>query len=280
MRIRLRYIFLILLLVLIGLTISNYINRGLVDRLGFSNSAPIVSNLQSDNFSFSTPEKLDQVMQNSSSLSLKVANVSQSISKISDIAKNLDGYLTSANTSRLENGQIYGEITVAVPQDKLEIAINQIKSASLKVVQENINNRSRLQEKTDIDARLKNYAASEAQLQKLMEKSGSVNEVLQVQRELSTVRQNIETLKAQLDLLNKSVAFATITANLSTQEELLPLSDDQWQPLATAKSAVRLLVKVVKFSLNLGIWLSVFILPLVLLILIPILIIKKIKKTK
>lgn len=280
MKFGLKHIILIIPLIILGLILSYFINRGFVNRLGFSNTAPANSVMQRDSFYFSTPEKSSLSIEKTSNLSLKVASVSTAITQITQIAKDGGGYLTSASTNRLDNGLVYGEISIAVPQDKLEMSIVEIRKIATKVIQENITNRNRIQEKTDLEARLKNASFSESQLQKLMEKSGSVNDVLQVQRELANVRETIESLKGQLDLLNKSVTYSTITASLSTQEDLLPISEDQWFPLATAKSALRLLVKVAKFSLNLGIWLSVFAIPLVIIILIPITVIKKIRLKK
>jgi hypothetical protein len=49
---------------------------------------------------------------------------------------------------------------------------------------------------------------------KIMERSGSVGEVLQVSNELSNIRESIERLDAQLRNLQNQVAYSMITLNL------------------------------------------------------------------
>ncbi len=55
---------------------------------------------------------------------------------------------------------------------------------------------------------------TESTLLEIMERSGSVSDVLKVAQELSDVRQSIEQINAQLKSLQNQVAYSTITLKL------------------------------------------------------------------
>jgi hypothetical protein len=68
----------------------------------------------------------------------------------------------------------------------------------------------------DLEARVRNLQQSETALLEIMERSGSIAEVLEVSRELSTVREAIERTEAQRQNLQGQVAFSTVTLTLET----------------------------------------------------------------
>jgi hypothetical protein len=69
----------------------------------------------------------------------------------------------------------------------------------------------------DDGARLRNLRRTEADLLKIMDRSGRVSEVLDVERELASTREQIERLTAELANTQRRVAYSQI--NLSLEEE-------------------------------------------------------------
>jgi Domain of unknown function (DUF4349) len=67
----------------------------------------------------------------------------------------------------------------------------------------------------DTEARLKNLRQQEAMTQKIMERTGSIKDVLAVSQQLSQVRDQIERLDAQVKQLKTQVAYSTIKLQLS-----------------------------------------------------------------
>ncbi|MCZ0901313.1 DUF4349 domain-containing protein, partial [Microcoleus sp. HI-ES] len=66
----------------------------------------------------------------------------------------------------------------------------------------------------DSEARLRNLRKSEEMVLKIMERSGSVGDVLKAAQELSNIRESIERIDAQLKSLRNQVAYSTISLTL------------------------------------------------------------------
>lgn len=71
---------------------------------------------------------------------------------------------------------------------------------------------------TDLEARLRNKQSSEQRLLSHLEKTGELKDTLEVERELSRVRGEVEQLQGQLNLLKNKTDLATIIITL--QERL------------------------------------------------------------
>ncbi len=67
----------------------------------------------------------------------------------------------------------------------------------------------------DTAARLKNLRQQEAMTQKIMERTGSIKDVLAVSQQLSQVRDQIERLDAQVKQLKTQVAYSTIKLQMT-----------------------------------------------------------------
>jgi len=203
-------------------------------------------------------------------LSLLVKDVRESIQKITDIGTRLQGYIISSSVYEVEeSGKLRGQISFKVPQAKFEEGLSELRGLAVTINSERVTGQDVSEEFTDLSARLRNKEASEEQLLALMDKTGSISDILGVQRELTRVREEIERLKGRIDYLEKNIAMSTITVDLSTEVEYLPISKDDWRPLAVAKSALRILFKVVKTAINVIIWLVVFTSPILILLVLP-----------
>ena len=77
----------------------------------------------------------------------------------------------------------------------------------------------------DTDARLKNLRQQEDLTRKIMERSGSVRDILAVSKELSTIREQIEQLDASVKNLRQQVAYSTIDLKVEEMQSATPTSD-------------------------------------------------------
>jgi hypothetical protein len=68
---------------------------------------------------------------------------------------------------------------------------------------------------TDLEARLRNLRSHEEAIRVLMTKTGTIGETIEVQRQLTTVREQIEQLAAEQARLTDAVALSTITLSLA-----------------------------------------------------------------
>jgi hypothetical protein len=126
-------------------------------------------------------------------------------------------------------------VQIRVPQERLETTLEALAKLG------NVENRSLTAEDVtnqlvDSEARLRNLRKSEEMVLKIMERSGSVGDVLKVSQELSNIRESIERIDAQLKSLRNQVAYSTISLTLEaavsaqqTQEPSLGLrAQETW----------------------------------------------------
>ena len=177
-------------------------------------------------------------------LSLLVQDVRQSVSKMQGLATSLSGFVVDSQTTIVDEkkGTLRATMTIRVPEGKFDEALQTLKSEAIKVTSERTSGQDVTEEYTDLQSRLKNLEATEAQLLKIMERAGEIKDVLAVQTELTRVRDQIETTKGRIKFLEESANLSRITAHFSTEEEGLPIVEEQWRPLNTIKSALRSLI--------------------------------------
>jgi DNA repair ATPase RecN len=87
---------------------------------------------------------------------------------------------------------------------------------------------------TDSAARLRNLRRTEADIRKIMDRSGSVSQVLEAENQLSQVREQIETLQAELKSMQGRVAFASIAVDLQAEVSRVPVQPTALSQLASA----------------------------------------------
>lgn len=208
-------------------------------------------------------EQTDRLIIKTGTLSMVVESVHQAIGAIGTFAKNNGGFVVNSNVSEYGNTPS-GHITIRIPSDIFDAGVGELKQIG-DVKSEHISGQDVTEQFVDLGSQLKNLEATEAQLQSIMKRAGEIKDVLAVQRELTTVRAHIERIEGQRKYLSESAKLSTVTINLSTDPEALPvIDDDKWKPFGTFKEAARGLVDDLKAFGDVVIWVVVYI-PIVLL---------------
>jgi hypothetical protein len=107
----------------------------------------------------------------------------------------------------------------------------------------------------DLEARLRNLKATRDRVRGFLDQAQSVEEALQVNRELSALEEQIEQAQSRLDSLRQRVAFATITVNLAPTPP--PSPPDRWRPGDMAQKAAHALVSVGQTLVDALVWASI-----------------------
>ncbi len=193
-------------------------------------------------------------------LALRVNSIDKSIRAVSQLIQKQQGDLLNLEDNKPYQ-QNYGQtasMQMRVPQAKLESTLDSI--AQLGTVErrtitaEDVSNQL-----VDNAARLRNFRKQESTLLKIMERAGSIPNVLQVSQELSQVRQSIEQLDAQLKSLRNQVAYSTIT--LSLEEAIASTLPERALGLQVQESWNQATYSVGALTTNLlklGIWLIAY----------------------
>lgn len=207
---------------------------------------------------------------------LEVQDADKTSTDIAAIAAQYKGYVSGSNLVRDSKGQMSGTVTIRVPAESLDAAQKQIEALGLKVLSRNKNSNDITDQYTDLNARLTNLTATEADLRKLMdattEKTSKADDILAVYRELTNVRTQIEQIKGQMNVLEKTSALATLTISLQPHQEVQVLEPDTWMPNRTVAQALKALVQALQGLTDLTIWVLLFMLPILIVLLIPVII--------
>lgn len=206
----------------------------------------------------------DRTIVTTAQLSLLVKDPAESVTKIQKITTNALGFVTLSqlNDSDFQSGTVTATMTVRVPSAAVSQVLTDFKAIADKVQYEHISADDRTEQKVDIQAQLKNLAATESQLMTIMKQATTVDETLKVQRELSTVRDRSERLQAQLENLVGDSQMATISISLSTSESELPIySSKQTSIWAETKLAVKDTIRLYRSLLIAGLKLTIMLAP-------------------
>lgn len=189
-----------------------------------------------------------------------VNSVDKSIDTVTQIINRQQGDLINLNEQQptAENSRHTASIQLRVPQNLLESTLEEL--AKLGTVENrNITAEDVGDQLVDFQARLTNLRKTEANLQKIMDRAGSVRDILSVAQELSNVRQSIEQIDAQLKNLQNQVAYSTITLKLEAAvSSSSPQRGVSSQIQETWNNSTQSLGNFTVGLLKLGIWLMVY----------------------
>jgi hypothetical protein len=184
---------------------------------------------------------VDKKIIKTGNLSLKVEKAETAAESIANIAKVNKGEV--ANSSFYESGQGVksGSITVRVPYKNFDATFAEIKKVATQVVSESANAQDITADYIDLEARLKNTRAEEVSFLALLNRSGKIEEILAVTKEIARVRGETEQLEGQLRYLSSQTDMSTITANISEDIEIASASKD-WRPWQVVKLSAKQLI--------------------------------------
>ncbi|GET41502.1 DUF4349 domain-containing protein [Microseira wollei] len=156
-------------------------------------------------------------------LTLVVKSIDKSMNSVGKIIQKQQGdVLGFQDNQPIDNSKRQtASMQLRVPSQKLEFTLDEL--AKLGTVQSRSLTAEDVSDQlVDFQARLKNLRKSEEAVLKILERSGSVSEVLKVSQELSNIRESIERISAQLNNLQNQVAYSTITLNLEAPVSAAP----------------------------------------------------------
>ena len=206
----------------------------------------------------SPTDNADRMVIKESNMSLVVKDVVESIKIIQTAAEKSGGFLINSHLSKPQEAGS-GSISVRVPETKLTDTLIEFRQAGLRVVDEYISGNDVTDQYVDLEARLLTLNKTKAKFEQILDQAVQVQDLLNVQRELVNLQQQIDSIKGQQQYLSQSAKLSKITVYLSTDEFSLPYSPaDPWRPNVVFKLAVRSLVSNLRNIGSALIWILVY----------------------
>lgn len=161
------------------------------------------------------------------SLTIRVKDIAASRAALDGILAQHHGYAASLTLNTPEDGARSFQSSLRIPAPNLQAGLDALRKLG-RVQTETQSGEEVTQQHADLVARLTNARETEQRLRQLeAERTGKMEDVLDVEEKISETRGEIETMEAEQALLEHRVAFATID---------LQLMEEYKEQLATGSS--------------------------------------------
>jgi uncharacterized protein DUF4349 len=172
------------------------------------------------------------------SVRLEADGLTEAMRRTVSIAEAAGGFVVTTSVEDERRG--LASVTVRVPADGFGRTLAQLEDLG-DVQQEHVSGRDVTQEFVDLQARLRNFAAQEAVLLRLMDRSVSVSDTIRVQSHLQGVQLEIERLRGRIRFLEDQTDMSTITVNFAEAGAAAPRTgtiEKAWERAVDAVFAV------------------------------------------
>jgi hypothetical protein len=169
-------------------------------------------------------------------LTLSSQTVRQAADEAVRIVERAEGYVASRQEQYSGDQVTQSIVSLRVPAAKFEGVLAQVKQQG-SVVVESITGQDVTEEFTDTEARLRAQRVLEERLLALSTSRQDVRDLLEVEKELSRVRSEIERLSGRQQFLENQTAFATIELRIeSPHKPAVAGTESVWSQLVNAVS--------------------------------------------
>ncbi len=181
-----------------------------------------------------------QIIRNAD-LTVKTEDADAARQKIVKMTEDVGGFLADSTMRVGEAGQRYVDIKVRVPATHFDEVLSAIRELG-KVGHESIDTQDVTEEFLDLEARLRTLRQAEERLLAMQKRSGKLADLLQIERELATRREQIEKSQGRLRYLKDRVSFSTIQVSLYEKGPAVVGPSGPYDILYHVRSAYRVLV--------------------------------------
>jgi anti-sigma factor RsiW len=149
---------------------------------------------------------------------LEILSFDNVVQKITAFANEDHGYVATTDSQKQANGKLRGQVVVKVLPENLDRFLQKIRNLG-ELKNQTLGTEDVTKAYFDTDARLKNARVMEQRLIDMLKtKTGKVSDLLQVEKELSRVREEIEKMQGELKYWDSQVQFATVTISLTEKD--------------------------------------------------------------
>jgi hypothetical protein len=164
------------------------------------------------------PQLPNRKLIRNATVDLEIVSFDNAVQKVTAFANEERGYVATTDSEKQANGKLRGHVVVKVLPENLDHFLQKIRSLG-ELKNQTLGTEDVTKAYFDTDARLKNAHVMEQRLiDMLKNKTGKVSDLLQVEKELGRVREEIEKMQGELKYWDSQVQFATVAISLTEKE--------------------------------------------------------------
>lgn len=152
------------------------------------------------------------------SVRLETKNADELIKNINSQISSLKGYTSSLNQSKY-NGYLTVDTNVCVPAEKLDEFLDFLEKSGT-ITSKNVETADVTDDYTDTESQIKALETEEKALLGILEKCENVQDTMNVQERLTSVRGELESLKSQKKNYDQRIAYSEVLINISEVERV------------------------------------------------------------
>jgi len=142
--------------------------------------------------------------------------------QVETLVKQFDGFVASSSLTGSPGSSRSGQWTLRIPVARYEGFLAAARELG-EMQQLNVDSQDVTEEYYDVEARIRNKKRTEERLLDLLEKAtGKLDDILQVERELSRVREEIERVEGRLRVLKDLTSLTTVTLSVREIKHYVP----------------------------------------------------------
>ena len=165
-----------------------------------------------------TPELANRKLIRNATVELEIVSFDDAVQKITALANEERGYVATTDSQKQANGKLRGQVVIKVLPETLDRFLQRIRGLGV-LKNQTLGTEDVTKAYFDTDSRLKNAHVMEQRLIDMLKtKTGKVSDLLQVEKELGRVREEIEKMQGELKYWDSQVQFATVTISLAEKD--------------------------------------------------------------
>ena len=166
-----------------------------------------------------TTEAADRRIIRNADITMEVESTTDAQQRVASIAESHGGFVVTSEAKQRENMDpakrtVDIKLVVRVPSNQFGVALDEMKQLAGNLPEANLTGQDVTEDFIDLEARIKTQKALEIQFLEIMKQAKNVEDALEVQRQISEVRTEIEQLEGRRRFLENRSSLSTITVNI------------------------------------------------------------------
>lgn len=189
-----------------------------------------------------TVQNIEQKIIREGHLQFETQEPDNTYNRLVQSAKKYNAYIQEDSEGKSWD-RVYRNVTVRIPNTHFDAFIADISTGISFFDQKQITSQDVTEEFVDLNARLKAKKTLEERYLQLLHKAVKVSEIIEIERELSAIREEIEAKEGRLKYLQHRVSYSTITVNFykkvpQSEQATVSYGNKMWNALQSGWNGI------------------------------------------